>query len=105
MNNWKTQKLKKLSHAILSLKNEADMLNFLRDLCTLEELEELSARWEAAQLIAKKMPYREVAKKTGLSTTTVTRIAHWLHHGEGGYATALIETHCNASLSRKNKKQ
>ena len=81
------------------------MLNFLRDLCTLEELEELSARWEAAQLIAKKMPYREVAEKTGLSTTTVTRIAHWLHHGEGGYATALIETHCNASLSRKNKKQ
>ncbi len=89
------------------------MLNFLRDLCTLEELKELSARWEAVQLIAKRMPYREVTKKTGLSTTTVTRIAHWLYHGEGGYEIALVETHCNASLrtrdnaslQRKNKKQ
>ncbi|MBI5254554.1 hypothetical protein HY932_02100, partial [Candidatus Falkowbacteria bacterium] len=44
----------------------------------------------AVQLIAKKMPYREVTKNTGLSTTTITRIAHWLYHGEGGYKTALI---------------
>lgn len=89
MNNWKTSKLKKLSQAILSIKNESDMLNFLRDLCTLEELEELSARWEAVQLIAKRVPYRDVAEKTGLSTTTVTRIAHWLYHGEGGYKITL----------------
>ncbi len=113
MNNWKTTKLKKMSQALLTIKNENDMLNFLRDLCTLEELEELSARWEAVQLIAKRMPYREVTKKTGLSTTTVTRIAHWLYHGEGGYEIALVETHCNASLRtrdnaslrRKNKRQ
>lgn len=89
MSSWKTSKLKKLAKALRMLHQEEGMLNFLRDLCTLEELQELSSRWEAAQMIAQGKPYREVAHKTGLSTTTVTRIAHWLHHGEGGYHTAL----------------
>ncbi|HAT03604.1 MAG TPA: DNA-binding transcriptional regulator [Candidatus Magasanikbacteria bacterium] len=89
MKTWKTPQLKKLSRAFLSLKKEEDILNFLRDLCTLEELEEMSRRWEAVHLIHKGVPYRDIAQKTGLSTTTVTRIAHWLHHGEGGYPKAL----------------
>lgn len=87
--NWKTTKLKKLAQAMLSLKTEKDMLNFLRDLCTLEELEELSSRWETVKMLEKGIPYRDIAEKTGMSTTTVTRIAHWLKHGEGGYEKVL----------------
>ncbi|HOX60531.1 MAG TPA: YerC/YecD family TrpR-related protein [Candidatus Magasanikbacteria bacterium] len=93
MNNWKNPKLKKLATALMTIDKESDMLNFLRDLCTLEELEELSTRWEAVQLIAKGISYRQIAEKTGLSTTTVTRIAHWLNHGEGGYQTVLKSNH------------
>ncbi len=92
MKPWKTPKLKRLTQAFQSLKSETDLLNFLRDLCTLEELDVLSARFEAVQLLEKGLPYRDIAKKTGLSTTTVTRISHWLHHGEGGYRTALRQT-------------
>jgi TrpR-related protein YerC/YecD len=87
--NWKTKKVKNLSRALLSLKNEKDMLAFMRDLCTLEELTELSNRWEAVKMIEQNIPYREVAEDTGMSTTTVTRIAHWLKHGEDGYRKAL----------------
>lgn len=65
------------------------MMKFLRDLLTLEELEEVSSRWEVVQLLEKGKSYREIAAKTGVSTTTITRIAHYLHHGEGGYKTAL----------------
>ena len=65
------------------------MQNFLRDLCTLEELAELSNRWQAAEMLNKGVSYREVANKTGMSTTTVTRIAHWIKHGEGGYEKVL----------------
>ena len=90
--NWKTPKLKKISQAFLSLKTESEMLNFLRDLCTLEELEEMSKRWEAVRLLEEGLAYRAVSEKTGLSTTTVTRISHWLHHGEGGYQSALKNT-------------
>ncbi len=89
MTTWKTPQLKKLTKALLSLSTEKDMLNFLRDLCTLEELEELSERWEAVRLLDKGLSYRQIAEQTGLSTTTVTRIAHWFHHGEGGYIAAL----------------
>ncbi|MBU2542334.1 trp operon repressor [Patescibacteria group bacterium] len=85
MKNWKTPKLKKLARTLALIKSNVDMQSFLRDLCTLEELEELSNRWEAAELLNKSVPYREVASKTGMSTTTVTRIAYWIKHGEGGY--------------------
>lgn len=89
MKQWKTKQLKNLAETLVSLKKSDVMLNFLRDLCTLEELDVLSKRWEAVTLIQKGIPYREIAQKTGLSTTTVTRISHWLHHGEGGYAEAI----------------
>ena len=35
------------------------------------------------------LPYHEVSRRTGASTTTVTRVAHWLRHGEEGYRLAL----------------
>lgn len=89
MSNWRTPKFKKLIIAILGLKKESDLQHFLRDLCTLDELEELSTRWEIAQMINENKSYREIAKKTKTSTTTVARIAYWLNNGEGGYKKAL----------------
>jgi len=88
-NHWRTKETKKLFNAILRLKNEAETAKFFRDLCTLEELSEMSKRWLAVQMLANGRSYRQIAEKTGLSTTTVTRIAHWLNHGEGGYRLVL----------------
>jgi TrpR-related protein YerC/YecD len=89
MSNWKTPQLKKLANVLASIKYEAEMLNFLRDLCTAEELIELAGRWEVAKLIAKGISYRDIAEKTGISTTTITRVAYWIKHGEGGYKKVL----------------
>ena len=63
----------------------------MRDVCTLEELVEMSERWEIAQRLNKGESYRKIAQSTGMSTTTITRISHWLNHGEGGYKTALAK--------------
>jgi TrpR-related protein YerC/YecD len=49
----------------------------------------MAHRWEVAQLLERGLPYLEIAERTGASTTTVTRVAHWLRHGEGGYRSAL----------------
>ena len=49
----------------------------------------MAHRWEVARLLEQGLPYLEVAQRTGASTTTVTRVAHWLRHGEGGYRLAL----------------
>jgi TrpR-related protein YerC/YecD len=86
---------------IQSLANYAELEEFMRDLCTLPELETLAHRWQVAKLVDQGLPYLEIAQRTGASTATVTRVAHWLHHGEGGYETALIRTNSESpSLSR-----
>ena len=78
--------------AIRSTKTQDELESFLRDLCTLQELETLAHRWQVAKLLDEGLPYLEVAERTGASTTTVTRVAQWLRHGEGGYRLALDRT-------------
>ena len=85
----KDNQTKLLYKAILSLKTTEECQNFFRDLLTIEEITEMSKRWQAARLLSQHLPYRVVAEKTGLSTTTVTRVAQWLNHGEGGYKLVL----------------
>jgi TrpR-related protein YerC/YecD len=74
---------------IAELESSEQAERFLRDLCTLAELEAMAHRWQVARLVEQGLPYLEVAQRTGASTTTVTRVAHWLRHGEGGYRLAL----------------
>jgi TrpR-related protein YerC/YecD len=74
-----------LFEVITLLKDGDDCARFFRDLCTISELEAMAERWEVAKLIEDGMPYRRISEVTGASTTTITRIAHWLKYGEGGY--------------------
>lgn len=81
------KQLKPMFEAILKLKDINESERFFRDICTLKELEDMSARFRIAQMLNEEKPksYLEIAKEVGTSTTTVTRVAHWLHHGMGGY--------------------
>ena len=87
--SWQTKELRQLSKALLNLESTSEVERFLRDLCTIAELEAMTHRWEVARLLDHGLPYLEVAQRTHASTTTVTRVAHWLRHGEGGYRLAL----------------
>ena len=78
-----------LFDAVKTLRSRAEVEHFLRDLCTLSELEAMAHRWQVARLLQEGRPYLEISELTGASTTTVTRVAHWLRHGEGGYRLAL----------------
>ena len=86
---WRTAELDDLFSAIVSLRAREEAERFFRDLCTLSELEAMAQRWQAARLLDEQLPYHEVARRTGASTTTVTRVAHWLRHGEDGYRLVL----------------
>jgi TrpR-related protein YerC/YecD len=86
---WETKEMRDLFDAMLVLKTRTEVERFFRDLCTLSELEAMAHRWQVAKLVEKGMPYLEISERTGASTTTVTRVAHWLKHGEGGYRLAL----------------
>ena len=89
---WQTREMRALFDAIVSLETRQETEAFLRDLCTLSELEAMAHRWQVAQLVDQGLSYVEIAKRTHASTTTVTRVAHWLRHGEGGYRRALDRT-------------
>lgn len=84
-----TKEVKNLYQAILQLKNLDECSQFFRDILTLEELQELSRRWQVVQMLAKDISYLDIEKKTGMSSVTIARINYWLHHGQGGYKLML----------------
>ncbi len=78
-----------LCQAMVACKTEEDMGNFLRDVGTLSELQAWGERLEVARQLSKGLSYREVARITGASTTTVTRVAKFIENGPGGYRKIL----------------
>ena len=87
--DWRTPDAEALFEAILRLDNAEEAERFFRDLCTLNELRDMAQRWAVVRLLEQGLHYAEISRTTGASTATITRIASWLHHGEGGYRMAL----------------
>ena len=79
------QPLDALIEALLSLRTPGEARAFLEDLCTPAELEALSDRWRVIPLLAEGIPYREIHDRTGVSVTTIGRVARCLELGAGGY--------------------
>jgi TrpR-related protein YerC/YecD len=75
--------------AILRLESADEAAGFFRDLCTLGELRDMAQRWAVVRLLEQGLHYADISRRTGASTATITRIASWLHHGEGGYRRML----------------
>ena len=78
-----------LSEALLSLQNPQEMKQFLEDLCTPAELEAMVDRWRVAQLVNQGNSYRDIREITGVSVTTIGRVARFMELGTGGYRTVL----------------
>jgi TrpR-related protein YerC/YecD len=89
--DWRTVDADALLDAFVALEDREEAAAFLRDLCTLGELRDLSQRWAVVRLLDAGLHYSDISRQTGASTATITRIASWLHHGEGGYARALAK--------------
>jgi TrpR-related protein YerC/YecD len=87
--DWRTADADALLDALLALEDREEAAAFLRDLCTLGEIRDLAQRWAVVRLLDAGLHYSEISRRTGASTATITRIASWLHHGDGGYARAL----------------
>jgi len=74
--------------AVLTLRSVEECRAFLRDLCTPAELQAMADRWAVVDCLRRGLPYREIHKQTGVSVTTVGRVARYLASGNGGYALA-----------------
>jgi TrpR-related protein YerC/YecD len=78
-----------LFRAILSLRDVHEVRNFFKDLCTPAELQALVDRWQVVELLQQDLPYRRIHDLTGVSVTTIGRVARFLSDGFGGYAAAI----------------
>jgi TrpR-related protein YerC/YecD len=78
-----------LFRALLGLKTVAEYRDFFQDLCTPAELQAMKDRWSAVELLAAGLTYREIHEQTGVSLTTIGRVARCLNDGAGGYRNAL----------------
>ena len=87
--DWRTPDAQALFTAITGLETLEQTERFFRDLCTLNELRDMAQRWAVVRMLDSGLHYAEISKRTGASTATITRIASWLNHGEGGYRLML----------------
>ena len=71
--------------AVLALRGVDECRNFFRDLCTPAELQAMADRWAVVELLERALPYREIHAQTGVSVTTIGRVARCLTLGHGGY--------------------
>jgi len=94
---WVNKSTDDLFKAMLKLRTLDEARRFFRDLLTEEEIKEFANRWKVAQMLAQKVPYEIIAKKTGMSSTTIARISKWLNNGMDGYKLILKR------LTKQNK--
>lgn len=81
-----------LFRAIVSLRDVGECRSFFRDLCTPAELQALADRWQVVELLEQRLPYRRIHDLTGVSVTTIGRVARYLADGFGGYRLAVERT-------------
>ncbi len=71
--------------AISLLKNVEEVKLFFKDLCTPAEIQAMTDRWRVVDPIKQGIPYRTIHQQTGVSVSTVGRVARYIAHGAGGY--------------------
>ena len=85
----RSEGMDKLCDALLSMKNRDEMYAFLDDLCTVKELDAMGQRFMVAALLQKNETYQKIAKETGASTATISRVNRAFTYGNDGYTMAL----------------
>lgn len=75
--------------AILTLRSVEECYRFFEDLLTVGEVRALAARFEVARLLAAGRTYEEIARRTGASSATISRVRRFLEYGADGYRMVL----------------
>lgn len=80
-----------LCRALLTPRDAGEMERLLADLCTPAEIRILAERWHVARLLdGTSLSYREIHEATGVSTTTIVRVARFLkQERHQGYRAAI----------------
>ena len=75
--------------AMLKLETVEDCYIFFEDLCTAAEIKSMAQRLEVAKLLDRGDSYADIARATGASTATISRVKRYLNYGSDGYRLIL----------------
>ncbi len=85
----RTQATDRLMDALLSLRSREEAYCLFDDLCTVREVQDMAQRLEIAYLLNGGRKYQDVARDTGVSSATISRVNRCLMYGAGGYRLAI----------------
>ncbi|MBQ9608100.1 MAG: TrpR YerC/YecD [Lachnospiraceae bacterium] len=85
----RTDTVRELFEAILTLENVEECFDFFEDVCTVNEVTSIAQRFAVARMLKENKTYLEVANKTGASTATISRVNRSLNYGNDGYDMVL----------------
>ncbi len=83
--NWNTIDSHRLVRAFLAANNADQIRNFLNDIMTENELDQMVKRLKAVHMINIGTPYRYVSSEIGLSSATIARLSKKLADKKGGF--------------------
>lgn len=81
----RTKAVDQLFDAIQTLQTKEEYYAFFEDVCTVNELLALAQRYEVALMLRQEKTYMDIAKQTGASTATISRVNRSLNFGNDGY--------------------
>jgi TrpR-related protein YerC/YecD len=81
-----------LCEALLLLESKKEAYNFLKDLCTPQEIHSLAERWRVCKLLQQgNLSYREIHDITGASLTTIGRVSRFLKDEKNNGYLAILK--------------
>ena len=98
------EQLESLAQAFAGCQSASTLKAFLQDICTPAELEALVDRWRVVVPLLAGKSYRAIAQETGVSVTTIGRVARSLSEGRGGYQAVVDVMACQKEASAKANK-
>lgn len=88
----RTPEVEALLEAFLALETPDEVYAFLKDVCTVREIQDMAQRLAVARLLDQGQHYSRIQELTGASSTTISRVSRCLNYGEDGYRMVLERT-------------
>ncbi|MBN2878176.1 MAG: helix-turn-helix domain-containing protein [Clostridia bacterium] len=80
-----------LYKAIVSINSVEECYTFFEDLCTITEIQAMAQRYHVALMLEQGVTYSKIAKETGASSATISRVNRALNYGAGGYKSVITK--------------
>lgn len=102
-NKLRTKEVDHIFDAVLELKSKEDCYKFFEDVCTINELLSMAQRYEVAKMLREGHTYLDIARNTGASTATISRVNRSLNYGADGYDMVFKRLKLDIKVSGEEK--